>query len=140
MPHCLTLHLVAAATCPQFSHLTTGDSMNLRPDYQKLSDLLAYGELNAPNFPAEDQVDLSRFFNRVLDHYEHILAHETKVRAVQWLNLSRQDVIAARQFFFKQKDNEGVRKLNSAGDYLSNARTRKRIKTAFQIEDAGLTE
>jgi hypothetical protein len=114
--------------------------MQLRGTYREGGDLLAYAELNAPDFPPEDQMDCPRFFERLSRCYGILLENETNEVALQWLRLSKQEIAKAKTLFLERKNDDALGKLTCAREYLVNAMRRKSMKPKFLTDDTGFSE
>jgi hypothetical protein len=113
---------------------------DLRRTYREAADLLAYAELNAPDFPPEDQMDWPKLFERLSHYYDAFLANETSSVALQWVRLSKYDLDAAKQFFSDRKSDEALAKIASARAYLLDATKRRSTKPGFLADDTGFSE
>lgn len=97
----------------------------LNAEIQKVVDQLVYNELYAPDYPAEDRTTLDKEQKQILLWIDYAITITRREDVGDWLRLGRSSVVDA---FAKIKDgdqNDGVRDLQFAVQYLRNAINKK---------------
>ena len=103
--------------------------------YRDTKDMLAYASAYAPNFPSEDEVDLSWIFMRLAKAVEQLEAGEVNNDSKRWLALAKQELAGAFRLYNENNETDARRRMTNAEDYLQNAEKRKLIRADFIAGD-----
>jgi hypothetical protein len=105
-----------------------GALRNLRA---RINDQLAYMEIYAPAFPAEDRTNLSTEFARVHEALKEYFERTNSPEQRKWLELAQQELSESERQYAAGDKEAGRRVLQRAQEYIAKRDSRESTRPKF---------
>ncbi|MCI0605262.1 hypothetical protein L0156_19930 [bacterium] len=110
---------------------------SLKARTQALSDFFRYVFAYAPEFPAEDEMDLLKSFEQIKTDFDYLFRQFKGRENVQFLNLAYNETEEAYQLYFSGQDKGARKRLRSAIDHFDSFIKGKKATARFAIDPEG---
>jgi hypothetical protein len=105
----------------------------------ELAQLYSYILIYAPDFPEEDQIDLTAAFTQLFQRLDRLFAQTRGDHQKRWLQVARTEAEEAFRAYSSGEDHAGAQIIQLSEEHVRNRFTKKAIRPTFLVGPGGET-